>query len=84
MSKIYARMSCGACGCTNFTVFGHAETTSALVLRCNDCGSTTVITVDRPLMKYQWGKNSEGILCVFPDETLAIVDESEDPHVEKH
>jgi uncharacterized Zn finger protein len=58
-------MRCGACGNNeSFTVFKNTVT-KYLIIECNECKSTSKITVSIPKLLIEWGENSDGILAIF-------------------
>lgn len=54
---------CGACGNETFEIFAQGKGSDyRLHLECTKCKSTTVVSVERPLLKLDWGEGSDGIL----------------------
>lgn len=69
-------MACGNCGCRTFSVHGednhHAE---RIDIKCTDCGSTTVLTVEQPRITLDWGKGADGVLCFLSrDEDVKVIE----------
>jgi DNA-directed RNA polymerase subunit RPC12/RpoP len=54
------KMSCGNCGRQKFQVYQTPK--KGLVVECEKCKSTTIVTVKKPEFHLDWGERSEGIL----------------------
>lgn len=71
-NKLLWRMSCGNCAGTIFRIFGTSDREQGkMVVECTHCQSTSEITV-RSEMVVDFGKDSNGVLCVMPDEVLTM------------
>lgn len=55
------KMSCGACGCSTFKLYGGTVRgwRRSIVAKCNKCGSTTVIRPSEPTLELDWGGRDE-------------------------
>ena len=58
------KLSCGNCGKDKFNMYKNNETKD-IVCECDNCNSTTIITVQPQVIKLDWGENSQGILCTL-------------------
>lgn len=64
MSK-EARMSCGACGCQDFSIY---KLRDIMLVECKQCKSTSTLGVSEPKIVIGWGYKSNGILCVMESQ----------------
>ena len=58
------QMRCGACGGDSFQISTTDQSINLFVL-CIKCESSTVLTVQPAALSFDWGENSEGIICPF-------------------
>jgi len=56
-------LQCGACGYELVRVY--IKSRNELITECAGCHSTTDITCTTPELELSFGKDSEGMLCVF-------------------
>jgi len=60
------KMRCGGCGNQTFEIYSQSKNgETKLVTRCQGCKSDTIISVDKPQLKLEWGEKSTGILAKF-------------------
>ena len=63
MYKDIKQLKCGSCGNENFHVFQEKENNQRIISVCTNCKSQTEITIRPAEIKFNFGENSEGILC---------------------
>lgn len=60
-------MGCGNCGGKLFRMFfEEGKRDQALLAECEKCKSVSIITVEMPTLKIDWGEGAEGILSQAP------------------
>lgn len=56
------KMKCGGCGDNNFQIYAPPLRESWLLVECNKCKSSSIITIKSAEIIIEWGNNSTGIL----------------------
>jgi hypothetical protein len=65
-------LQCGACGSKLFSLHTpqniRREQCLSLIAKCQSCGSETVVAPVPVALDFDWGQESEGILCDFGEK----------------
>ena len=60
------KMNCGNCGGDSFKIYQEGKL-KHIHVECENCKSTSIITITPAKLRIDWGENSDGILCVMPE-----------------